>query len=267
MTEKPLIEIHHATVWRGATCVLQDFSLRIRQHERVAVLGPNGSGKTTLLKTISRELRPVQTEGTFVEILGSRSWNIWELRKQLGLVSQDLQVDFSPQATVLDAVLSGYFSSIGLDDQLRTRVSAQQLQKAESILHELGMQALAKRTYRTLSTGQQRRCLLARALVHDPHTLILDEPSSGLDMTARFEIQRHVAARCRAGTGLVWVTHDLNDIPAEVERVIVLKSGRVFADGPKAEVLTSELLCEAFDTDLRVVEVEGHYLAYPAPVG
>ncbi len=246
--------------------MLQDFSLRILQHERVAVLGPNGCGKTTLLKTISRELRPVQSEGSFVEILGNRAWNIWELRKQLGLVSQDLQADFSPQVSAMDVVLSGFFSSIGLDDQLRTRVNAAQVQKAERILHELDMQAMSKRAFRTLSTGQQRRCLLARALVHEPHTLILDEPGSGLDMTARFELQRHVSGLCRQGTGLVWVTHDLNDIPAEVERVIVLKNGRVFADGTKAEVLNTELLCAAFDTALRVAEVDGHYLAYPAPV-
>jgi iron complex transport system ATP-binding protein len=262
----PLIAIHKATVWRGTTCVLQDFSLCIGQRERVAVLGPNGSGKTTLLRTISRELRPVQAEGSYVEILGQRSWNIWELRKHFGLVSQDLQADFGPQVKVLDAVLSGFFQSVGLDDVLRTRVSAGQRETAHRILQELGLQALEQRAFHTLSTGQQRRCLLARALVHEPHTLILDEPSSGLDMTARFEIQRHVSRLCRQGIGLVWVTHDLNDIPAEVERVIVLKGGRIFADGPRADVLNTEVLCAAFDTSLRVAEVDGHYLAYPAPL-
>jgi iron complex transport system ATP-binding protein len=265
VTESPLIEIHHATVWRGSTCVLRDFSLKIHRHERVAVLGPNGSGKTTLLKTISRELRPVYSEDSFVEILGSRRWNIWELRKQLGLVSQDLQSGYSPAVSVLDVVLSGYFSSEGLDDELRTRLEPGQLQKAETILQSLGMAGLRERAFRTLSTGQQRRCLLARALVHEPHTLILDEPAAGLDMTARFDIQRHISGLCRAGTGLVWVTHDLNDIPAEVGRIVVLKNGAVFADGPKAEVLRADLLSEAFDTRLRIAEIEGHYLAYPAP--
>jgi len=265
VTEAPLIEIHRATVWRGSTCVLQDFSLRIRQHERVAVLGPNGSGKTTLLKTISRELRPVQAEGSYVEILGQRAWNIWDLRQQFGLVSQDLQADFGPHIKVLEAVLSGYFQSVGLDDVLRTRVSAKQLETARSILQQLGLQDLQKRAFHTLSTGQQRRCLLARALVNEPHTLILDEPTSGLDMTARFEIQRHVSALCRQGIGLIWVTHDLNDIPAEVERVVLLKQGRLFADGPKADVLTSETLSAAFDSAMRITMVDGHYLAYPSP--
>lgn len=265
MTETPLIEIYKATVWRESTCVLRNFSLRIAQHERVAVLGPNGSGKSTLLKTISRELRPVYSEDSWVRILGNTHWNIWELRRQLGLVSHELQSAYSQNSKALDVVVSGFFSSIGFDDQLRSLTKASHVQKAEGVMASLGIQNLRKRTFGSLSTGQQRRCLLARALVHDPHTLILDEPTAGLDMTARFEIMRHLSELVRTGISLVWVTHDLNDIPAEVTRVIVLKEGAVFADGPKSEVLTPEVLGKAFDTNLRIAELDGHFLAYPAP--
>jgi len=266
LPEAPLIDIYNATVWRGSTCVLRNFSLRIAQHERVAVLGPNGSGKSTLLKTISRELRPVQDEDSWVRILGSSHWNIWELRKQLGLVSHELQTVYSQHSQALDVVVSGFFSSIGLDDQLRSRTKAVHIRKAEDVMASLGIQSLGKRAFGALSTGQQRRCLLARALVNDPHTLILDEPTAGLDMTGRFEILRHISELAKKDVSLVWVTHDLNDIPAEVTRVIVLKNGAVFADGPKSEVLKPELLGQAFDTDLRIAEVEGHFLAYPARV-
>jgi iron complex transport system ATP-binding protein len=266
LNESPLIEIHNATVWRESTCVLRNFSLRIARHERVAVLGPNGSGKSTLLKTISRELRPVHNNDSWVRILGNSHWNIWELRRQLGLVSHDLQTTYSQGTRALDVVVSGFFSSIGLDDQLRSLAQPADILKAESVMASLGLQGLSKRLFGALSTGQQRRCLLARALVHNPHALILDEPTVGLDMTARFEILRHISEMTRKGISLVWVTHDLNDIPAEVTRVIVLKNGAVFADGPKSQVLRPEILSKAFDTNLRIAELDGHFLAYPAPL-
>ncbi len=244
--------------------MLRDFSLTIAQNEHVAILGPNGSGKTTLLKTLSRELRPVATTGTWVKILGEEHWNVWALRKQIGLVSHELQHDFNGNVPVTDVVLSGFFSSIGLDDRHRAELQPEQRERADAVIQLLGLEPLAKRKYRTLSTGQQRRCLLGRALVHDPHTLVFDEPTSGLDLAAGFDLLARVSELVRRGRSLLWVTHHLNDIPREVERVIILKNGAVVADGAKAEVLRADLLSEVYDTALRLAEVDGHYLAYPA---
>lgn len=265
MNEAPLIEIHNATVWRGSTCVLRNFSLTIAQHERVAVVGPNGSGKTTLLKTIARELYPVVSDDSWIRILGRERWNVWALREHIGFVSQDLQTGFTPDSSVFDVVASGFFSSIGLDDRLRNRIQPDHLERVESIMHTLGIDQLVDRPYRTLSTGQQRRCLLGRALIHDPDTLVFDEPTSGLDLTASFDFLARIGRLARRGRSLLWVTHHLNDIPPEVERVIVLKRGAIVADGPKREVLTAHLLREVYETDLRLTEVDGYYLAYPAP--
>lgn len=259
----PLIEMHRATVWRGTTCVLREFSLRIEQHEQVAVLGPNGSGKTTLLKTISRELRPVAGDNTWVKILGREHWNVWALRRHIGMVSHDLQSSYAAYATVADVVLSGFFSSVGLDDQHRAELQPGQLQRAAAVTRLLGLEQLANRKYHTLSTGQQRRCLLGRALVHEPHTLIFDEPTSGLDLAASFDLLERVSELAQRGRSLLWVTHHLNDIPREVERIILLKDGAIVADGTRAEVMRAELLSEVFETRLSLLEVDGHYLAYP----
>lgn len=258
-----MIEIHNATVWRGSTCVLRDFSLSIGQDERVAVLGPNGSGKTTLLMTITRDLRPVVSDDSWIRILGRERWNVWDLREHIGLVSHDLQTGFTQGSTVLEVIVSGFFSSIGLDDRLRSRIEGVHLERAEAVMRSLGIEGLDGRAYRTLSTGQQRRCLLGRALVHDPQLLILDEPTSGLDLTASFQFLRLISEFVQRGRGFVWVTHHLNDIPLEVERVILMKDGAVTADGPKPDVLTSDLLSDVYETDLRVAEVDGHFLAYP----
>ena len=263
MTEAPLIEIRDATVWRGTTRVFHHFSLTIEQHERVAILGPNGAGKTTLLKTINRELYPVASHNSSIRILGRDRWNVWDLRRHIGIVSPELQSGFMPNSTVLDAIVSGFFSSIGVHRQLRDQIGPAQLKRAEVVLKSLGLEALRNREYQTLSTGQRRRCLLGRALVHEPHTLILDEPMAGLDMTASFDLSKRIRELVRRGRSLVLVTHHLNDIPPEIERVIVLKNGQIVADGPKASVLTASLLSAVYGTDLCLTEIEGHYFAYP----
>jgi iron complex transport system ATP-binding protein len=264
VNEPPLIEILDATVWRGSTRVFEHFSLTIAQHERVAVLGPNGAGKTTLLKMIYREVYPVADEGSRVRILGRERWNVWDLREHIGVVSQDLQNAFMPNSTVLDVIVSGFYSSIGVHPQLKGEIGPAQLRRSEAIMLTLGLDALGDREFRTLSTGQQRRCLLGRALVHDPQTLILDEPTAGLDMSGSLDFLARLGDLARRGRSLVLVTHHLQDIPPEIERVVLLKNGAIVADGPKKSVLTGELLSEVYETRLCVTEVAGHYFPYPA---
>lgn len=261
--EAKLIEIRNATIWRGPTRVFEHLNLEIAQHERVAIVGPNGSGKTTLLKTINRELYPVVQPGSLVRILGLENWNVWELRKHIGVVSHDLHQRYTPTTTALEVVVSGFHSSIGVHGTLADQVTSEQLAAARATLHELGIESLSDTALQAMSTGQQRRCLLARALVHRPDTLILDEPTAGLDFAASFDYLGRLQRLARDGRNIVIVTHHLNEIPPEVDRVVLLQSGRVAADGPKNEVLTGEQLSEVYETRIRVAEIDGYYLAYP----
>ena len=263
MTDEPLIDIHNATIWRGTTCVFDNLNLSIAQHERVAILGPNGSGKTTLLKTINRELYPVVGNDTWIRILGRDNWNVWELRKHIGVVSHDLQHRYTPSTTGLEVVVSGFHSSIGVHGLLAERVSRDQVSAARATMQLLGVESLQRTPLKAMSTGQQRRCLLGRALVHEPQTLILDEPTAGLDFAASFDYLSRVRDLAAAGRNIVLVTHHLNEIPPEVQRVVVLKDGAVAADGDKESVLTSELLSAVYDTPVRVAQLEGYFLAYP----
>ena len=261
----PLIEIRDATVWRGSTRVFERLSLVIEQGERVAILGPNGAGKTTLLKLITRELYPVAEDRPVVRILGSDRWNVWDLRQHIGMVSPDLQNGFLPGSTVLEAVVSGFFSSIGVHAQLWKEVAPEQVKTARSAIRELGLASVRERRFDSLSTGQQRRCLLARALVHDPDALVLDEPTAGLDMAGGFEYLSRLRSLARRGRSLVLVTHHLDEIVPEIDRVVVLNRGRVVADGRKPDVLKSELLSDVYDTPIKVAEIEDHYLAFAGP--
>ncbi len=264
VSQAPLIEIRDATVWRGTTRVYHNFTLTIEQHEQVAILGPNGCGKTTLLKLINRELYPVVADGSWVRILGRNNWNVWDLRSHIGIVSHDLHARYRDTTLARDVVVSGFLSSVGIHGMLQTRVTAEQELQAVNILADLGIGELAETPFGQMSTGQQRRCLLARALVHEPDTLILDEPTSGLDLAASFDYLERVRRLVAEGRNVVLVTHSLNEIPPEIERVILIRQGKIIADGQKDRVLTVDNLCRTYDTRVRLTKVDGYYLAYPA---
>jgi len=263
MPEAPLIDIRNATIYRGSTCVFEDLTLRIDQHEPAAILGPNGCGKTTLLKVINRELYPMRRDDAWVRILGRETWNVWELRSHIGIVSHDLQTRYRSTTTGLHVVLSGYLSSVGIHGSLASRISAEQATHALEIMKELGVEMLADTRLRNMSTGQQRRCLLARALIHDPDTLILDEPTAGLDLAASFDYLARIRRLTGHGKNIVLVTHLLNEIPPEIDRVILLREGKIVADGAKVDVLTEQNLRKTYGVDLRLAKVDDYYLAYP----
>jgi iron complex transport system ATP-binding protein len=264
MTKSALIEIRNATLYRGDTCVFKNLSLDIGRHEQVAILGPNGAGKTTLLKLINREIYPVVEQDSWVRILGKASWNVWDLRSQLGVVSDDLQTRYKPNTVGLDVVLSGFLSSIGTHGLLANRISDDQRSKALGVMRDLGVEEYADVSLSRMSTGQQRRCLLGRALVHDPATLILDEPAAGLDLAASFDYIARVRSLIENGRTIVLVTHHLNEIPPGIDRVILVRQGTIVADGPKDKVLNTENLIATFDTSLRLKLIDGYYFAYPA---
>ncbi len=261
MQDVPLIEIRNATLWRGSTRVFSGLDLTIEQGERVAILGPNGSGKTTLLKTINREIYPVVQADSFVRILGRSDWNVWDLRKQIGILSNDLQQRYPSGTRAIDVVTSGFHSSIGVHGTIAMMVDDDQRSRAAAVLDSLDMHDHHDTPLKKLSTGQQRRCLLARALVHRPKTLILDEPTSGLDFAASFDFLSRI--RRLEDCNVILVTHHLNEVPPEIDRVVVLKAGEIAADGNKRDVLTGALLSEVYETPIKVAEMDGHYLAYP----
>jgi iron complex transport system ATP-binding protein len=192
---------------------------------------------------------------------------VWQLRKHIGIVSHDLHARYTGETTGLEVVLSGFLSSIGVHGTLAGRVDEEDTRKATQIMQRLGIDDSASTPLKFLSTGQQRRCLLARALVHEPQTLILDEPTAGLDFSASFDYLRRISNLSRLGCNIVIATHHLNEIPPEVQRVIVLKDGRVVADGSKEQVLCAEVLSDTYEMPVRVARVDGYYLAYPGEHG
>jgi len=256
-----LIDIHDATVYRGDTRVFDHLSLSIEQSGHTAIIGPNGAGKTTLLKLLNRELYAVHRPDSHVRILGRERWNVWTLRQTLGVVSHDLQTQYLGYVRGVEVVLSGYYASVGVYDHQHFEQA--QIDNAWRIIRWLGVADIAERVFSSLSTGQQRRFLLARALIHEPPHLVLDEPTSGLDLQATFQYLDVIRRLMQAGRTLLLVTHHIHEIPPEIERVILMAGGRIVADGPKAEMLTDDRLSRLFDVPIRVVSANGFYQTLP----
>ena len=262
---RKIIEIKNITVYRGPRTVFENLSLEITLGCNTAILGPNGAGKTTLLKLLSRELYPVLSDDSYVELFGQRQWNVWDLRSHLGIVSDDLQTEYAGTATGLHVILSGLYSSIDVWDY--QRFSPEDTERANRIMDMLGVASLQDRSYASMSTGQRRRFLLGRALINDPDALLLDEPTSGLDLKMRFQYLDIVRGLMRIGKTVILVTHNLHEIPPEITRVILLKEGKVVADGENAEILTSGSLSYLFDTTLQLVRVNGFYQVLSGTLG
>ena len=256
----PLLELENVFVRRGDRLGLNGLTLTVQSGEHVAILGPNGSGKSTLIKTITRECYPLIRPGTRMRILGRQNWNIFELRSHLGIVSNDLMMQCTRDITGRELVLSGFFGSIGLWPTHHVLPGMEET--AADAMARLDALHLAERWVDELSSGEARRLLIARALIHNPSTLLLDEPTTSLDLPALHEVRDHLRALAASGVGLLLVTHHLDDIIPEIERVILLREGAVYADGPKADVLTSKCLSELFGIAVDVYERNGFYHAW-----
>ena len=257
MEEPALIEFKNVSVMRGRAVVLDHVSLQIGVGEHVAVLGPNGCGKSTLIKTITRECYPLIEDGSSVRILGEERWNVAELRTLLGIVSPDLMAACTRSVSGRDIVLSGFFSSIGIWPH--QEINSQMHEQAERAMALLEASHLADRYTDEMSSGEARRVLLARALVHDPHALILDEPSTALDLFAQHELRLILRKLAQSGIGIVMVTHHLSDLVPEIERVVLMQRGTIVADGATRDILTEARLSALFDRPLQLFERDGYY--------
>jgi iron complex transport system ATP-binding protein len=242
---------------RGQKVVLQNFSLRIRGDEHVAILGPNGCGKSTLIKTITRECYPVSQEGSAMTILGQERWDVFELRSLLGIVSNDLMSRCTGDACGRDVVLSGFFSSTRIFPH--HAVDPRHRELAEAALTELQISHLAERPVSEMSSGEARRVLIARALVHKPRALLFDEPSNSLDVFARQSLRETMSSLARAGIGIILVTHDLSDVIPEIERVLLMSNGGIVAEGPKDQMLQPTHLEGLFGIKVEMARHNGYY--------
>lgn len=255
----PLLEVRGATVVRNGRAILSVDEFVVREGEHLAILGPNGAGKSTLIGLLTREVLPLWADPPPVLFRGRERIELAEARRLIGVVSSSWQETIRAHLTVLDVVLGGRFGTLGVPRHVRPRVSQDDLAAAQRAMSELGIAALAERDMTTLSTGEARRVLTARALVHDPAILVMDEPTAGLDPTAAWHVRETMRGLAEGGRTIVLVTHHVEDIVRHISRVVLMADARIIADGSKEALLTDERLTELFGVRLHIEERDFEY--------
>jgi iron complex transport system ATP-binding protein len=269
-----IVEMEHVNVARGQSIVLHDVSLTIARGEHLAILGPNGCGKSTLLKTMVCELYPVVRPGMRVQVLGRERWDLTELKRRMGVVQAELPGRQTLTTSGFDAILTGFFSSSTLWPNLH--VTEEMRARAEEIVHMVGAEKLRDKLVGEMSAGQQRRVMIGRALagvsgsiatsqkrdVGHPQMLLLDEPSNALDLAAQRDLRAMLRELAQAGTAIVLITHHVEDILPEMQRVVMMQEGRIVADGSKERLLTERQLSSLFGRELRLTERDGWFHAW-----
>ncbi len=244
------LELENVNVARGDKVVLHDVNLRVDAGEHIAILGPNGCGKSTLIKTMTCECYPLAMDGTRVSIFGRERWDLTELKKRLGVVSPELPGKATLKTAGRDAVLTGFFSSSTLWPNLV--VTDAMRARADEVLELVGATALAEKPVGEMSAGEQRRVMIGRALVGSgADMLLLDEPSNALDLAAQQDLRTMLRRLAQQGTGILLITHHIADILPEIGRVIMMRAGRIVADGTKEKLLTAPVLSELFGAEVR----------------
>ena len=259
----PIVALEHVSAARDGAVVLQDVSLRIEQGEHVVLLGPNGCGKSTLLKIMTCELYPLPRPETRVRIFGRERWDVTELRRRMGVVPAGLPGNPILSTGGFDAILTGFFSSSTLWPNLT--VTSAMRERAEAILSQVGAESLREKPVGAMSAGQQRRIMIGRALAGttgEVQVLLLDEPSNALDLAAQHDLREMLRGLAQAGTAILLVTHNVSDILPEMTRVLMMREGRVVADGAKAELLNEAGLSGLFGREIQVGERDGVLFAW-----
>jgi len=254
-----VLDLVDVTVVRDGKKLLAGIDWRIADGERWVLLGPNGAGKTTLLQIVAAQMHPTAGSAT---VLGGAlgKVDVFELRTRIGLSSASLDGRIPGREKVRDVVLTAAYGKMA---RFREDYEASDTGRAEDLLSWWGLEGFADRTFGTLSSGERKRAMVARALMTDPELLLLDEPASGLDLGGREDLVRRLSnhAADPASPVTVLVTHHVEEIPPGFTHAMLLRGGAIVASGPTELTLTSENLSATYGIPLHVQTYEGRYYA------
>lgn len=223
-----ILRAENISIIRDGHYIIKDISFSVNQGENWAIIGRNGSGKSFMLKILSTLIYPSEGE---ITIYGKKfgETNIWDLRKKIGVVSDRLQQAYNGNTCVQDVILSGFFSSIGLHQDIEDW----QIERVKEIMNFLRLTLMANRPFESLSQGEQKRALIGRALVFKPQLIILDEPCSGLDIASRDDFLNFLREMIADGLQIIFVTHHIEEIIPEISHVMLMEKGRIYKSGKK----------------------------------
>ena len=236
--------------------ILSNINLSLYLGENIVILGPNGSGKTTFLKLINRSIYPIISEKSSFKLFNKENINIWDLRRRIGFLLKEMDERVNRGVTLYELISSGFH---GTYNAKHTKsLSKKQKDEVKNLIDELSLSNIKDQEFITLSTGQKRRALLARALVFQPKILVLDEPFCNLDIKSNYILERTLTKLIDNKVNLIYVTHSLESILSKTTRVILIKNGSIVNDGKPSKIIKSNTISDLFDIPIKIIR-EDYY--------
>jgi len=246
-------EAKNINCYKNGFRVIKDLNLKIAYSENVILIGPNGSGKSSLIEVINRNIYPVVTNKSKLKIFDKELINLWELRKRISTVNNYIKNRINPNLKVFDLILSGLYGRYCYIQNKSERDSY----KVEKVMKLMNISNLSKKYFSYLSDGEKQISLIARALIKKPDILILDEPITNLDYKSKFFVVDKVNELSKLNTKILCVTHDISTITKIYDWVIMIKDGKIIADGDQNKIINSENLNKLYGIQVKVTNNNG----------
>ncbi|WP_269605390.1 ATP-binding cassette domain-containing protein [Prochlorococcus marinus] len=241
--------------------ILSDININLRYGENILILGPNGSGKSTFLKLLNRSIYPINSNNSSFKMFNKENINIWDLRKKIGFLFKEMEQRVNNGVKLYDVISSG-FSGV-FNSRYSNLLSEREKIKIENLTNEWELSNIISNEFQSLSDGQKRRALIARALVYEPNILVLDEPFCNLDIKSNFILNLNLNKLINQSVNVVYVTHNLESILPKTNRVILIKEGKILNDGSPNELINTKILSDLFNISIKVIEQEGYWRMLP----
>ncbi len=263
-SQKDLIKwasLKNINVYIDHSKILSDITVNLHYGENILLLGPNGSGKSTFLKLLNRSIYPINSNCSSFKLFNKENINIWDLRKNIGFLFKEMEQRVNSKVKLYDVISSG-FSGI-FNSRYSNLLSEREKNKINTLINEWELNNIIYNEFQTLSDGQKRRALLARALVYEPNILVLDEPFCNLDIKSNFILNKNINKLINQSVNIIYVTHTLESILPKTNRVLLIKEGKILNDGSPGDLINTKILSDLFDISIKVIEQEGYWRMLP----
>ena len=241
--------------------ILRNISINLNYGENIVILGPNGSGKSTFLKLFNRSIYPIISRHSSFKLFNKENINIWDVRRKVGFLFKEMEQRVNNHVNLYDIIASGFSGTF--NSRYSKLISKPEKEKIENLINEWELDNIINKEFKSLSDGQKRRALLARALVYEPNLLVLDEPFCNLDIKSTLILNKNLNNLIDKSINIIYVTHNLESILPKTNRVILIKDGEILNDGEPNCIIKSKILSELFQISINVIKQDDYWRCLP----
>ena len=241
--------------------ILSNININLNYGENILLLGPNGSGKSTFLKLLNRSIYPIISNQSSFKLFNKENINIWDVRKKIGFLLKEMEQRVNRDVSLYDVIISGFSGTF--NSKYAKFLSEREKIKIENLINDWELKNIIHTEFKSLSDGQKRRALLARALVYEPNILVLDEPFCNLDIKSNFILNKNLNKLINNSVNIVYVTHNLESILPKTNRVILIKKGKIIKEGDPNDIINSKIISDLFEISINIVKQNGYWRGIP----